>query len=212
MKKDYLAYSSKRYLLNVEDVAALNKSAQYQDDTKRVVILLANDKTKEDTLLSGVQVLEQCRQNNQDFVKVRIAYYTYNPVIGFLLHLIKPIKRKTVVVGSHIYRTKLSWLLKKKLARGVRNRENAYALKNKKWYIPEQERQKRFDELYNSLKNGYNMEYPMFVGLNRHWGYKDQLLQGHHRIGICKELNIEDVSISFWTYPQSVFNCRRKKK
>lgn len=128
MKKDYLAYSSKRYLLNIEDVAALNKSAQYQDDTKRVVILLANDKIKEDTLFSGAQVLEQCRQNNQDFVKVRIAYYTYNPVIGFLLHLIKPIKRKTVVVGSHIYRTKLSWLLKKKLARGVRNRENAYAL------------------------------------------------------------------------------------
>lgn len=56
------------------------------------------------------------------------------------------------------------------------------------------------------------MKYPMFVGLNRHWGYKDQLLQGHHRLGICKELNIEDVSISFWTYPQSVFNFRRKKK
>ena len=73
-------------------------------------------------------------------------------------------------------------------------------------------RQKRFDELYNSLKNGYDMKYPMFVGLNRHWGYKDQLLQGHHRLGICKELNIEDVSISFWTYPQSVFNFRRKKK
>ena len=56
------------------------------------------------------------------------------------------------------------------------------------------------------------MKYPMFVGLNRHWGYKDQLLQGHHRLVICKDLNIEDVSISFWTYPQSVFNFRRKKK
>lgn len=212
MKKDYLAYSSKRYLLNVDDVAALKKSPQYRDNSSRVVILLANSETPEDTLLAGAEILEKCQHDKQDYVKVRIAYYTFNPIIGFLLHLIKPIKRKTVVIGSHIYRTKLSWLLKKKLARGIRNRENAYALKNKKWYIPEQERQKRFDELYNSLKKGYNMSYPMFVGLNRHWGYKDQLLQGHHRLGICKELNIEDVSISFWTYPQSVFNFKRHRK
>ena len=39
--------------------------------------------------------------------------------------------------------------------------------------------------------------------LNRKFGVKDQLLQGHHRIGICKALNVNEVSISFWAVPRS---------
>jgi len=58
--------------------------------------------------------------------------------------------------------------------------------------------------LYNSIKaNGYDAKSPMLVMLNRKFGVKDQLLQGHHRIGICKALNVNEVSISFWAVPRS---------
>ena len=90
------------------------------------------------------------------------------------------------------------------LQRGVRNRENAYQWTNKRWKMSNEEAQKRYNDLYNSIKeNGYDEDSPMIVMLNRKFGIKDQILQGHHRIGICQELDVKEVNICFWATPKS---------
>ena len=69
--------------------------------------------------------------------------------------------------------------------------------------------------MYNSLKtHGYSEKSPMIVMINRKFGVKDQILQGHHRIGICKEVGIKEVNICFWTSPISlkIFNLFVKKE
>ena len=200
--KKHVVYSSIKYLLNVDDLTNLNKSERYYESDE-VIIMLGDDKNPKDTLLSGENIIAECKHKNVKYVLCKVAYYSCNPFFAFLIHLFKPIKRKSVLKGYGVYRTTLSYILEHNLTRGVRNRANAYQLKNKKWYIPEEDRIKRYDQLYNSLKKGYNFKYPMLVGLNRHMGFKDQILQGHHRIGICQELKIEEVSISFWAFPKS---------
>lgn len=206
MLKKYLVSASNAYLLDVGTLSNLEKAPQYREDVAEVTLMLSSDPQQPDKLLSGMDVLRNCRQNGVEFVKTRVMYYSCHPLLGFFLQLIKPIKRNSVTAGASVYKTKLSDLLQLQLTRGIRNRENAYQLRNKKWKIPPEEQKKRFEELYRSLKNGYNFQYPLFIGLNRQMGFKDQILQGHHRIGICQELGIEDVSISFWTYPRSVLH------
>ena len=183
-------------------MTALPKASAYSENGA-VTLLLSGKRGVKDSLLSGAEILQKLKQQNEEFCEVKIAYYSYNPFIGFLLQLFKPIKRKHINVGAGIYKTKLSHLIAHHLPRGIRTRANAYCLKNKKWQISAEERIKKYNELFASLKNGYDFAHPLFVGLNRQIGFKDKLVDGHHRIGICQELKIEEISISFWTYPPS---------
>lgn len=200
--KQYLTYSSETYLLKVVELAELPKAEECSENGA-VTLLLSGKRGVKDFLLTGAEILQKLKQQNEEFCEVKIAYYSYNPFIGFLLQLFKPIKRKHINVGAGIYKTKLSHLIAHHLPRGIRTRANAYCLKNKKWQIPAEERIKKYNDLFASLQNGYNFAHPLFVGLNRQIGFKDKLVDGHHRIGICQELNIDEISISFWTYPPS---------
>ena len=66
--------------------------------------------------------------------------------------------------------------------------------------MSEEERSKRYHNLYHSLKvNGYNDNSPIFVMFNRSLGVRDQLFQGHHRLNICEELGIKELTVTFWT-------------
>lgn len=200
--KQRLTYSSEVYLLKVAELTELPKASAYLENGG-ITLLLSGKRGVKDSLLSGAEILQKFKQKNEEFCEVKIAYYSYNPFIGFLLQLFKPIKRKHINVGTNIYKTKLSHLIAHHLPRGIRTRANAYCLKNKKWQIPAEERVKKYNELFASLKNGYDFAHPLFVGLNRQIGFKDKLVDGHHRIGICQDLKIDEISISFWTYPPS---------
>ena len=108
------------------------------------------------------------------------------------------------VVFPSVYTTTLACLLQNRITRGERNEANAYLWTNKKWQISREEAHKRYTELYNSIKEkGYDAKSPMLVMLNRKFGVKDQLLQGHHRIGICRSLEVKEVTVSFWAVPRS---------
>ena len=142
--------------------------------------------------------------DNDDFIKTKVIYNDYHPIIGFFITLIKPLKRKFYVKNNTSFRVCFERLLEAKLTRGERNRENAYQWTNKKWQISKEEAVLRYNELYNSIKNnGYDEKNPMIVMINRKFGIKDQILQGHHRIGICKELGVKEANICFWLAPSS---------
>ena len=205
MKRNKIAYSSREYLLFIEDLEKLPKAENYYAGGDKVIIMLGDVPSgTKDSLLCGEELLNKAKENGEKYVLTTITYYTFNPFISFFIQCIKYFKRRAPVQGTNWYRTKLSHLLTLDITRGIRTRENAYQWNNPRWYMSEEERIKRYDKLYNSMKTkSYNFKLPMRIGLNRHMGWKDQLLQGHHRIGICQELNIDDVSVEFWAYPKS---------
>ena len=202
-----LVYSSEFYYIKDEDlqkvsVIPFNRDLPFSAD---IAVLLINT----DGTVNCIN-LPDLTQTDNGYVKTKIVYYSYPAFISLLLTLVKPIKRHFYIRSSDIFRVRLKDIIKADLPRGERNESNAYQLNNKRWHIEREEAQKRYEKLKNSIKKkGYDYNHPMFVMLNRKLGVKDQLLQGHHRIGICKELNVEEVSISFWTAP-ATFCCFKK--
>ncbi len=143
-------------------------------------------------------------KDKDDFVKTRVFYYSYPPFIGFLINFVRSLKRKSWVVNDKSFRVLFDKLVEAKLTRCDRTRENAYQWTSKRWRMDRDTANKRYNDLYNSLKeNGYDEKYPMIVLINRKYGVKDQIYQGHHRIGICKEVGIKEVNICFGLNPMS---------
>jgi len=59
-------------------------------------------------------------------------------------------------------------------------------------------RANRYKELQSSIqKNGFNDKFPISIMLCRRFGIKDSVDDGHHRIGVCVENNIERIAIHF---------------
>jgi len=196
-----LAHSSEIYYIQAADLKKQPWRDGFDDYEKSqdCAYLLINPDDSAN-LIGGKEFV--LNANDKDFLKTIVVYYTYPAFICFLLTLIKPIKRKFSFRTHVSFRVRLHDLLEADLPRGERNEENAYQLTNKRWQIDKEVAQKRYQELREHLKNeGYDPKWPMYVMLNRKFGAKDQLLQGHHRIGICKELGIEEVNIAFSAAP-----------
>ena len=198
---NYLSFSSEFYFIKSEELKKLDRLQGFENiKFSEVVILL--DGINGNKIIANFDKLDGA--SDEEFIKTRIAYRTFNPFVGFLITLIKPIKRRFYTRNEQSFTVLFDKLLDAKLTRGERNRENAYQWTNKKWQISPEEANKRYNDLYNSLKkNGYDKKSPMFVMLNRKLGVKDQILQGHHRIGICKEIGIKTVNVAFWTVPKA---------
>ena len=198
---NYLSFSSEIYYIKSEELKKLDRLQGFENiKFSEVVVLL--DEVNGNKIIANFDKLDDV--GDEEFIKTRVAYHTFNPFVGFLIGLIKPIKRKFYTRNEQSFTVLFDKLLDAKLTRGERNRENAYQWTNKKWQISPEEASKRYNDLYNSLKKtGYDKKSPMFVMLNRKLGVKDQILQGHHRIGICKEIGIKTVNIAFWTAPKA---------
>ena len=198
--KKHLAYSSETYLLQISELLALKKSPVYQERDE--VLVMAGDlqNKKAETLFSGVEILKKAQAAGEEFYPVRFVYYTYSPVFGFFINLLKPLKRRYYKEGITGFHMRLKDILAMHLKRGVRDEGNAYNWTNKRWAMSEEERRKRYDMLYTSIKqNGYDDKSPIFVMVNRSLGVRDQLFQGHHRLNICEELGVKRLTVRFWT-------------
>lgn len=211
MKK--IALSSEIYQIKRMELQTLPIEQEKFSSFKSDEIIVLLDEKGDDKLIAGT---EKVKASAEEFLPVRMAYETYPVLQSFFINLIKPIKRKFYKVFPKSYTTTLACILENDVMRGERNESNAYQWTNKKWQISQEEAQKRYHDLYTSIKeHGYDKKSPMLIMLNRKFGVKDQILQGHHRIGICKSLNVKEVSISFWAVPKSFefmkLLIRRKK-
>ena len=198
--KKYLASSSETYLLQISDLLALKRSPAYQERDE--VLVMAGDfmEKKAETLFSGAEILKKAQAAGEEFCPVRFVYYTYSPVFGFFINLLKPVKRRYYKEGITGFHIRLKDVLAMRLKRGERDESNAYNWTNKRWVMSEEERRKRYNTLYASIKqNGYDDKSPIFVMINRSLGVRDQLFQGHHRLNICEELGVERLTVRFWT-------------
>lgn len=203
-----IAFSSEFYYIKAVDLKKLPQEdikfpIEQNDD---LVVFLKPDGTA--ALIDKDSRIKDIADDT--FIKTKIAYYSYPLLISIFLCMIKPIKRHFYQINETIFTVRLQDIISAKLPRGERNAENAYQWNNKKWQISNEAAQKRYENLRQSMqKKGYDMKSPMFVMLNRKLGAKDQLLQGHHRIGICKELGIKEVSITFWAAPATTSYLKR---
>ncbi len=202
-----IAFASETYLIKKTEIQALptvKNITEFKLPAKlhhmqEIIVLL--DEKQGDALLYGAEYLDS---SSADFVPVRFTYASYPPLAAFFIHIAKYIKRRFYVKYPSIYTVKLSSLLDNHVIRGERNEQNAYQWTNKRWQMSREEAHKRYQELYDSIKaNGYDATSPMLIALNRKFGIKDQMVQGHHRIGICRNLDIQEVTISFWAIPRS---------
>lgn len=211
MKK--IVLSSEIYQIKRMELQTLPIEQEKFSSFKSDEIIVLLDEKGDDKLIAGT---EKVKASAEEFLPVRMAYETCPVLQSFFINLIKPIKRKFYKVFPKSYTTTLACILENDVMRGERNESNAYQWTNKKWQISREEAQKRYHDLYTSIKeHGYDKKSPMLIMLNRKFGVKDQILQGHHRIGICKSLNVKEVSISFWAVPKSFefmkLLIRRKK-
>ncbi len=196
-----LAFSSDIYLMKREELSLLPTDTEHTLPTTQqdeIVLFLSE---KGDKIINGLTALQT---SSEKMVPVRLAYESYSPLKSFFINLIKAVKRKHYIIYQSVYTISLQSLYANQVLRGERNAQNAYEWNNKRWQISDEEKRKRWNDLYNSLKtNGFDKKSPLLLMLNRRLGIKDQILQGHHRLGICKELNIDEVAVSFWATHRS---------
>ncbi|SVE50931.1 uncharacterized protein METZ01_LOCUS503785, partial [marine metagenome] len=70
-----------------------------------------------------------------------------------------------------------------------RERDNAYDGKDEVKGWTREQKEERYDTLKESIKKGFNEEFPIIIMLRREGG-EDKLFEGHHRLNIAIELGL----------------------
>ena len=90
-----------------------------------------------------------------------------------------------------------------------RHRDNAYDGKEETKHLTKEQKEERYDTLYESIKvNGFNEEFPILIMLRRE-NNVDMIFEGHHRLNIAIELELETVPVRFIEW-QKEYNAKGK--
>ena len=192
---DNLCISSETYSIELEDLLALQDADIPYESNDKVVVLLR--KNRPDTLLLGRSYLEQAKKNKEKYASARIAFISEISPYNFLSVFIRPLRIKYQYWSSNIYHMDPAEIRKMKIERSFRNKENAYTFTNPLYYRTDEERLERYEKLYNSIKEGYNDNYPIEIMPLRMVGVKDTVNNGHHRLGIALECGLHRVAVNF---------------
>lgn len=197
-----VGYSSEVYFIDAQDLYKLpdhsNENSFSNPYNNEIMVLLGNNSlNQKDTLLCGRNIIKSALQNGETYVPVRFAFYPNIATWNILPVFFKALRQKFKFENERLYHTSLKKIKALNIERGVRTAENAYAI-SKRWHISQEERARRYQKLVNSLnENGFNDNYPISVMLCRRCGIKDSIDDGHHRIGVCSEYNIDRIAIKF---------------
>ena len=200
--KPYIGYSSEIYDIEPQDLVSLDDtpedltSAITSDEP--VTVLIGNQKLgTRDTLVRGRNLVEKALAANQNHIPVRFCFISVIPRWHIIPLFLKKFRYQYKYFNSNIYHLSAGRLRELGLERGRRTAANAYAITNKRWVIPEEERLKKYQALVDSLKNGFSDDYPISIMLCRTCGAKDSIDNGHHRMGICIEMGIDRICTNF---------------
>jgi len=198
-----IGYSSEIYQIAPKDLqklANLDKSISKQiKSDEEIVLFIGNENTGEnDKLALGRNLVLKAIDNGDKFVPVRVAFEIRTPKFDILSTLMKKRREKYRGYSTNIYHTSPKIIRKMNIERNFRTKENAYNISNPKWHLEEKDRNKKYNKLYNSMKKyGFNDRFPVDIMLNRSFGVQDTLQQGHHRMGIALDLNLDLIAIRF---------------
>lgn len=202
-----ICYSSEIYHLDPQDLCVLQDSV-YGKEAKcddEIAILIGDkdywDKTKPiiyDTLLKGRDAVEKAIAEKTAYVPVRIAFIPKTGKYDFISPLIRVLRYKYKAYSSNIYHINPHEIRDKKIERSFRCEENAYQFSNPKYQMPKEQRDKLYHQLKESMRtNGYDDRFPIDIMLCRNLGIQDTVNQGHHRMSVAIDCNIQRIAIMF---------------
>lgn len=195
-----LCLSSETYNIDIKDVAVLKDSplSKKYENRKKIVILIGDlEHGLPDTLLCGRKILNKALKNNKKYVSAKIAFITKIKFYDFITPFIKKLRGKYKIWSSNIYHMDPLEIRRLKIERSFRDKNSAYTFTNPLYRYSESERLKRYENLYNSMKKGFDDNYPIDIMLLRMLGIKDTVNNGHHRMGIAVECKLPQISVRF---------------
>ncbi len=186
------------YSLKIDDLLVLPDAPHSIDKSfENVAILLGNSKKGEaDCLLSSREELVEL-QKKQDYVETEIYFQPVISSWNLLLLFIGKLRKRFKVQGTNSYRIRPEEIKGKGLIRCVRTRENAY--KFTQYHIPDEKRHELYDDLEKRIvQDGWDAKQSdLAIMLCRSFSYFDSLDDGNHRINICLEHKIPEVTVKF---------------
>ena len=195
----YTCISSTAYPLLIDDLLCLPDVAPDAKTIKEYdVVLLIGSKEKNipDKLYQGRKTLEKLKAEGQTTVQTQVAFFRNRPAWDLLAPFCRAFRNRFHSFGTNVYHIDPKKIREMGLERGKRTKENAY--RYAKWPLSEEQRQKQYNDLKNSLEtNGYDDKFPIELMLCRSFGVKDTIYQGHHRIMFCIDMNIPLIAIRF---------------
>ena len=213
-----IGYSSELYFIEPQDILNLSDTPAEQREkiqtTDEITVLLGNaENDTPDTLVCGRAAAKKAVEERTAHIQVRFVFVSSIAKWNILPIFFKVLRQNFKFKNTNIYHTSLQHLRELHIERGFRNAENAYDI-SKRWNISPEERVRKYNQLLESLKSrGFDDKYPISVMLCRRCGIKDCVDDGHHRIGICVEHQIERIAISFraaGTLPRAIQKCGLK--
>lgn len=195
-----LCFSSETYKIDPKDLTILEDAAvNYSGKNKDKVIVLIGDgqNQEKDCLLSGRAIAEEAIKKGMDFIPVKIAFNSKIKRLDFISPFIKALRNRQKFFSSNIYHMDPKEIRRMKIERNIRTKQNAYVFTNPLFSYTKQERDKQYNELYNSMKRGYDDNFPIDIMLLRMMGIRDTINQGHHRMGIALDCNLPRVAVMF---------------
>lgn len=187
--------SSELYCIDPLDILKLEDApTDFGNTADEIAVLIAPG--RQDFLISGRRLAEQAVRDQIHDVPVRIFFRPTIPWWNLAAVFIKPLRQKYKFTSAGVYHMSLAKLRELKIERGFRNAENAYKI-SRRWNISDEQRIARYQELCASLLKGFDDRYPIDIMLCRRAGIKDCVDDGHHRIGICVEHNIDRIAVRF---------------
>ncbi|MBO7332888.1 MAG: hypothetical protein J6U64_04410 [Alphaproteobacteria bacterium] len=188
--------SSELYPVEKADIYPLSVHLENGMPAGEIAILLGNEQDgTSDTVIGGLDLLEA-----DDCLTVPVRFYftpSVHPMNLFVI-LCRKLRYKKKQTNINVYHINPNWIRQNGLERAIKTRENAYNLKNKKYARPLEERLERYDTLKRQiLQKGWKDDEPLIMMLNRRFGLKDCLDNGHHRMSICIDEKIERVTVKF---------------
>lgn len=198
----HIGYSSEIYHIDPQDLAVLpDTQAPFADKiniSDEIVVLIGNQsKHTSDTLVKGRDLINKALKEKVEYIPVRFCFISVIPAWNIIPLILKKYRYQYKYFNSNIYHLSAKRLRELGLERGRRTKDNAYAITNKRWVIPEEERIKKYQALVNSLQNGFRDDCPISIMLCRSCGALDYIDNGHHRMGICLEQGIDRICTNF---------------
>lgn len=206
-----LCLSSETYKIDVKDIAILpdNELAEKYKNRKKVVVMIGDlENGINDTLLCGRSIVEKAIHEHKQYVPVRLVFKTSIKRYDLITPFIKKLRGKYKIWSSNIYHIDPREIRRMKIERSFRDKNSAYTFSNPLYRYSESERKKRYETLYNSMKKGYDDNYPIEIMLLRMLGIKDTVNNGHHRMGIALECNLPQIAVNFSAAGQAPYILR----
>ncbi len=195
-----LCLSSETYKIDVKDIAALEDSSlntRYKKSKTAIILMGDSEHDVRDTLLCGRALVERALSDGQKYIDVKIAFVTKIKPYDLITPFIKKYYTKYKFWSSGIYHMDPLEIRRLKIERSFRDKNSAYTFSNPLYRFSESERRARYEKLYNSMKDGYDDNYPIDIMLLRMLGIKDTVNNGHHRMGIAVECGLPQIAVRF---------------